>query len=72
MTVIDSSAHFRSGSKALPGKAAKGRSDILCKATTLNMNPSERTSITTGSTLSPGDSSVYKPRLGIVSSALVS
>ena len=36
---------------------------ILCKATTLNMNPRESTSTTTGSTLSPGDSSVYSPGL---------
>lgn len=33
----------------------------LCKATTLKMNPRERTNTTTGSTLSPGDSSVYNP-----------
>ena len=31
----------------------------LCSATTLTMNPTDSTNTTTGSTLSPGDSSVY-------------
>lgn len=35
--------------------------DVLCKATTLNMKPRESTRTTTGSTLRPGDSSVYSP-----------
>lgn len=36
-----------------------GRCIIPCKATTLNINTIDRTRTTTGSTLSPGDSSVY-------------
>lgn len=35
--------------------------DILCRATTLKMKPTERTMTTTGSTFNPGDSSVYSP-----------
>ena len=65
MTVIGALGRIRSSEKiAMEGV------HILCKATTLNMNPRESTSTTTGSTLSPGDSSVYNPRLGYLSSAL--
>ena len=39
----------------------RGRIHVLCNATTLKMNPRESTKTTTGSTLSPGDSSVYSP-----------
>ena len=35
-----------------------GLQNVLCKATTLKINPRERTRTTTGSTLRPGDSSV--------------
>lgn len=34
---------------------------LLCSATTEMMNPIERTMTTNGSTLRPGDSSVYNP-----------
>ena len=37
------------------------RTDVLCNATTLNMNPRESTSTITGSTFRPGESSVYSP-----------
>ena len=64
MTAIEASAQFQSSNKLLPVMHARvGAVIILCKATTLNMNPRESTSTTTGSTLSPGDSSVYNPRL---------
>lgn len=36
----------------------RGHCDVLCSATTEMMKPTERTRTTTGSTLSPGDSSV--------------
>jgi len=32
---------------------------MMCRATTLKMNPSDKTRTMTGSTFSPGDSSVY-------------
>ena len=49
--------------------------NVLCKATTLMMKPSERTSTTTGSTFNPGLSSVYNlnivPELPPAPAALV-
>ena len=38
----------------------KGRSILLCSATTLKIKTRDRTNTTTGSTFRPGDSSVYK------------
>ncbi len=65
MTIVGELAWIRSSERLLSArKIVMGGVHILCKATTLNMNPRESTSTTTGSTLSPGDSSVYNPRLG--------
>ena len=72
MTVVGTLAPFRSSDKLLSvSNGMVGGEYILCKATTLNMNPRESTSTTTGSTLSPGDSSVYSPELASHLSALV-
>lgn len=59
MTVLRALAPFRSRDLLFSAvNTLVGRVYILCKATTLNINPKESTSTTTGSTLSPGDSSV--------------
>jgi hypothetical protein len=45
-----------------PAPPSNQQQNLLCSATTLTMNPTDSTSTTTGSTLSPGDSSVYSSR----------
>ena len=71
MTVIGALAQFQPSDKLVSATTTTMEIYILCKATTLNMNPRESTSTTTGSTLSPGDSSVYNPGGENHASALV-
>ena len=72
MTVVRRLALLRSSDGLLSVmNCMVGGGYILCKATTLNMKPRESTSTTTGSTLSPGDSSVYNPGLASHLLALV-